>query len=347
MTKTHDVLVFVGRFQPFHEGHLRVLQLASSMAENVLVAIGSAFGPRTESNPLTYDERHDIVTKSAKACGLDNITIAPIRDKWSMTDWANDLRAIAGEKFPGRRIGMIGHAKDASSSYISAVPGFDPVTVPRMSDMDATTIRHAAYLDGNHGLAPFRGRMPPSAFAAMEAFCSSGDFDRTKNEWLDVLSSKKKWEDAPYKPTFNTSDCVLVRDDKILFMRRKTAFGNGLLALPGGYLEPDETLLACAIRELEEETGIVGLEPVHAKTFDHPARDPRGRHITVAHLFFASKKTIPKETAEGGGFEWIGIEDIPMRSAELFLDHGKVACDTIAEAIDPPNPIKNKNHFRK
>jgi len=63
-TKKFKLLFFIGRFQPFHIGHYEVLIQALSMADTVLVLIGSAGKPRSIKNPWTYDERENMVRSS-------------------------------------------------------------------------------------------------------------------------------------------------------------------------------------------------------------------------------------------------------------------------------------------
>ena len=50
---------------------------------------------------------------------------------------------------------------------------------------------------------------------------------------------------------------AVVRDDKLLFIRRASRHGHGNWQLPGGFIEPDETIEQAVVREVEEETGVV------------------------------------------------------------------------------------------
>ena len=59
-------------------------------------------------------------------------------------------------------------------------------------------------------------------------------------------------------------------------------------ALPGGFIDMDETLEASARRELREETGVETAELVQLHTFGDPGRDPRGRTISVAISGFSA-----------------------------------------------------------
>ncbi|MES9977399.1 MAG: NUDIX hydrolase, partial [Candidatus Thiodiazotropha sp. 6PLUC5] len=63
----------------------------------------------------------------------------------------------------------------------------------------------------------------------------------------------------------------------VLLIERKNPPFQGMWALPGGFLDIDEDLEACAKRELNEETGIEGVYLEQLGTFGAPLRDPRER----------------------------------------------------------------------
>ena len=79
-----------------------------------------------------------------------------------------------------------------------------------------------------------------------------------------------------------TTDIVIftIREEglEILLIQRGNPPFQGNWALPGGIVEEDEDLDVCARRELEEETGVAGLELEQLHAFGAPGRDPRGRY---------------------------------------------------------------------
>ncbi len=119
-----------------------------------------------------------------------------------------------------------------------------------------------------------------------------------------------------------TVDCVVFgyADDRLsvaLIARKNEPFA-GRWALPGGFLEGNETVEQTAIRELEEETGIHGFYLEQFHVFSEPYRDPRGRIITVG--FFAlipSDKITLTATQDAAQARWFPIYTIP----QLAFDH--------------------------
>ncbi len=122
-----------------------------------------------------------------------------------------------------------------------------------------------------------------------------------------------------------TADIVLFSNEKseteVMLIRRKNPPFEGMWAFPGGFLEMDETLLACAHRELEEETGVKDIDLTPYLPFDAPDRDPRGRTISMVFAGFtnasATKATAASDASE---VQWFPLNNLPS----LAFDHDKI-----------------------
>lgn len=122
-----------------------------------------------------------------------------------------------------------------------------------------------------------------------------------------------------------TVDIVLLTDafphPQVLFIRRKNPPFKNLWALPGGFLEMDETLEASALRELHEETGVADVHLTQIGTFGHPNRDPRGRVITVAYAGVVKKNALDIVAgSDASEVAWFSTADLP----QLAFDHGEI-----------------------
>ena len=103
-------------------------------------------------------------------------------------------------------------------------------------------------------------------------------------------------------------------------------------ALPGGFLEPRERVLAGAIRELREETGFAlpdsELEAALSGVvvFDHPDRSTRGRTITHAQYFdIACTRPPPVAAADdAAAAQWISVAALRAMEAQFFEDHFQI-----------------------
>lgn len=82
----------------------------------------------------------------------------------------------------------------------------------------------------------------------------------------------------------------------------------GKRALPGGFVEPDETVETAAARELEEETSVKGAALLPIGVFSEPLRDPRTRIITVAYLALLEEKDLRIEAGDdAASADWVRV----------------------------------------
>jgi 8-oxo-dGTP diphosphatase len=122
-----------------------------------------------------------------------------------------------------------------------------------------------------------------------------------------------------------TTDIVVftVVDDvlKLLLIRRKAAPYKGHWALPGGFVEIDESIDAGAARELAEETGLAGIYLEQLYTFGAPHRDPRERVISVAYYALAPLRGLMLMAgSDAADAAWHDIDALP----KLAFDHAEI-----------------------
>ena len=158
----------------------------------------------------------------------------------------------------------------------------------------------------------------------LQAIKAKDDFHRLAAEYADALSSRALWAKSPYPSKFVTADLLVRWGGKILLIRRDKNPAAGLIALPGGHLEGDETLFECALREGSEETGLpiedLSRYFVGRRIFDDPERDPRGRYITEC-FFFDIPGEPPKVTPSDDAREAFWALPNEHHSDAYALDH--------------------------
>ena len=123
-----------------------------------------------------------------------------------------------------------------------------------------------------------------------------------------------------------TADCiVMTRDNEVLLIKRGNEPFKGKWAFPGGFLNMDETTADCAIRELQEETGLVIDEVYQVGTYDAVDRDPRGRTISVAYVSVIDKALDVKGADDAAKAQWWSLDSL----SELAFDHEQILEDAV------------------
>ncbi len=123
------------------------------------------------------------------------------------------------------------------------------------------------------------------------------------------------------QPIYVTVDSVIFytgeNDMFVLLIKRNNEPFKSKWALPGGFLEEDESFEAGAARELKEETGIQIPSLKQIGVFGSPGRDPRGRIISIAFTGMASSKGKLISVDDAGSAEWFNLNGLPP----LAFDH--------------------------
>ncbi len=86
-----SVGLLLGRFQPFHLGHLHALKYALSKVDQLLLGIGSSNKSRETDNPYNAQERYDMITQSVSDAMLGRITIHMVPDVDNHKEWVRML----------------------------------------------------------------------------------------------------------------------------------------------------------------------------------------------------------------------------------------------------------------
>jgi bifunctional NMN adenylyltransferase/nudix hydrolase len=344
MSKPFDFLVFIGRFQPFHQGHLSVVQEGLRKAERVIVLIGSAHRPRNIRDPWTFDERAEMVRSAVAEQEAERVIIAPLMDVLYNDElWVRNVQAtvqglVTAHHAARHRdpiIGMIGHSKDHSSYYLKLFPRWGSVTAKSIEGLNATQIREVlfspedaqagiTYLDSKTGTA----EIPGPVNNQLRRFVEGEIYRGIREEQAFIADYKAGWANAPYTPTFVTVDAVVVQSGHVLLVTRKAFPGRGQLALPGGFIHPNERLEEAMLRELREETRLKVPAPVlkgsirRQQVFDSPYRSTRGR--TVTHAFYVELSpdtSLPR--VKGGDdakhAQWVPLANLDPR--QMYEDH--------------------------
>lgn len=126
-----------------------------------------------------------------------------------------------------------------------------------------------------------------------------------------------------------TADCVVIAQAtrEVLLIQRGIEPFKGCWAFPGGFMNMDETTEQCAVRELEEETGLRVSSLRQIGTYSKVDRDPRGRTITVAYLALIDAPVSVKGQDDAAQAQWFPLSALPP----LAFDHAEIVQDAISQ----------------
>ncbi len=128
----------------------------------------------------------------------------------------------------------------------------------------------------------------------------------------------------PYKVPSLAVDGVIIKDNKILLIKRKNDPFAGMYALPGGFVEYNETVENSIEREIYEETGLISKVEKIVGVYSSPERDPRGHTISIAYIM----KVIEGRAKAGDDakeIQFFSLDRIPV----LAFDHNLIVNDAI------------------
>lgn len=323
--------VYIGRFQPPHLAHVKTIQNALAISDEVCIIVGSYRQTPTVKNPWTFDQREKMIRACFDLKENERIKIAPMRDYlYNDNTWITSMYDIIAKMTNNSdNVQIIGHKKDESTEYLEFFPNWKWVAQPNFNNINATDIRMDLF---THCMVKeTSGTVHPEVVKLIHNWKAGNElFANLVAEFEFVKKYRESWKVAPYPPTFVTSDAICVKSGHVLVIKRGMNPGKGLYALPGGFVNQDEHVRPAAIRELREETGKwMSVEDLDERiiaehVFDHPKRDPRGRCITHAFLFKLNDKgplPLVKAADDASDAIWMPFSDVIANEESFYADH--------------------------
>lgn len=350
MTSQTHMSVFIGRFQPPHKAHIDTIRYALKFSDKVLILIGSAFKPSDTRNPFSHIERSHMIKTCFDADVQKRLIFDYISDHpYNDLAWVKNVQTAIDNAYYNnfgwqdkQDITLIGHHKDESSYYLDLFPSYKQAEMENLYGLDSTNIRGLwfagkdAWKNGNMKLVSHS--VPQPVMIHLNEVMKEDRYQTLVKEYEFLRTYKLQWSQAPYPPTFVTADAVVSCLGHVLLVQRKAAPGEGLWALPGGFLNQYETVRECAARELEEETKIK-VPPARLrgsirteKRYDHPGRSLRGRTITTAfHFDLFGERSLPKVRGsdDAAAARWFPLNELVRLQDKMYEDHYHIVTDLL------------------
>lgn len=327
----HEYGVLIGRFQPFHNAHLELVNHALRNAQTLVIGIGSCNQARDTRNPWSGSERTEMILTSLSQNDRLRTRFVYLEDfPYNDARWnANVKETIESQTLGSSDVRLFGHKKNSTSFYLDTFPKWGPCVDPGpMGCISATKIRDLMFVRDKIGI---RDMIPTPVYDLIDGWMETAEFERLHEEYHQILEHKIQWRGAPSIIMFNEINPVVVCNDHVLTIERQSAPGKGLFALPECNINQKKTLFDSCVHELTQEIAI-GLTVCEladlfngVNVFDHPQRDQRGRYISHAFLFYSEQRTIDLPSINGSNTRniarWEPLSGINDKRHLFFSDH--------------------------
>ena len=149
----YDYLIYIGRFQPFHNGHYFIIQQACQISKKVMIFCGSTSKIRTLKNPFTYTERKTLILNSCNTEIQKKLYILPLYDYQRNDIWIQSINHTVQKivrKDKKVKIGLIGHMKDNTSYYLQLFRNWPLIITENFNNINATYIRQVIFYNNDY-----------------------------------------------------------------------------------------------------------------------------------------------------------------------------------------------------
>lgn len=343
------IAYYIGGFRPFHNGHVSIVMRALEDFDKVVIVVGSFSNSISIRCPFTGYQRASIIDNWITNNDLKNrVSISHNEDYLTDDEWLDSLQTFAYQDYA-----FIVCDRE-NPEYIDLIKSrYNVKTYECLSDISATKIRNALFDDEYPQFAFIRDNVPSETISFLyDDYVKTLQSAYSYDEYQTVLKIKKEAASLKYPPIYVCADALLLAETAkktyILLIKRNGKIGNGQFAMPGGYVNQNETTYQAALRELQEETGIQFsidipknnnpiLRNVSSYIADYPSRSVRGRVISHVYMFniYANNNGVEKmilDTSidddyiisagdDAGEVFWLDVNEINKHRSLFFEDH--------------------------
>lgn len=319
--ENYDLVVYIGRFQPPHVGHINTIMKAHKIGRRVLVLCGSANSRRSPKNPFSVSERRQMILNAVKERTdgepfFYQPDIKPLNDYLYDEDrWTSQVQQIVNGYLKSKhdRVAIIGHKKDESSYYLNHFPNWDFIDTGEYDEvaLHATDIRELLY---TAKIDYVKSVVDPTVYEFLKRWRTAPFMDDISKEWQSNQNVKDQLKIFTYAVVIQSGHVLLSNDEPIFTT----------INLPNDEVMNHEKILdSCIVRNLRGNLGLKVPEKVlrgsvyRSEVFDDPSRSERGR--IVAHVYGFRLSDEEKLPRASGGF-WLPIAEALDRPTQFYED---------------------------
>jgi len=321
----YDLAVIVDACEPWRRGHADAVERALRSAARVLVLVSSANAARSLRHPLSIAERLQVVRAECARWG-ESVRAEPLGDRlYQPLHWQRALQEALAAYTPGAQRVVQFCPSHRAHAFLT---DWHAMAAPGLDAPEFWALRATLFAGTESDWQALLAELTPASAAFLETYRRTPAWSQMQAEYGAVQATRASWRSAPYPPVLATTDALVLHDAHLLLVQRARSPGKGLWALPGGFVDPDETLLAACLRELDEETGLrpdaaIACAAAEPAVFDAPRRSLRARIITHVFRFDLPSGARPPVAGgdDAGAAEWVALSRFFTMEEQVFEDH--------------------------
>lgn len=332
----------IGRFQPFHNGHKKLIDFALTKAEQVVVIMGDTHGARSFRDPWTIGERALMILNTYNN---GRVRVTAVYDvPYDDYEWSCNVRELMNKFCDTSEQVIVGMQKDSTTFYLDLFPNTEVVKMPvedayqdeDVLEVSGTAIRRIFFDTENPNYHVQMKWVKSLGIPYPDRYLACAAFEAIREEYRAIREDEVLWrcagaEKYGQQPKVAV-DALVHTPTRVLLIERGGARGRGNFALPGGYLDPGERLYKGALRELKEEAGITFKRddervkwPANVIPYDATNRSSGIRTITnvlevrVTEEFADENVPVPGDDAQNAF--WADKSSLHYVRDKFFSDH--------------------------
>lgn len=171
IASNYDFCICMGRFQPFHCGHLELVKAALNYGRQALILLGSHCAAPSLKNPWSSQERKQIINGCLEAEWRTRVYYIPIPDRATDAQWLTEIYLrILNVTEKQASIAIVGYNEEGSPYFLTRFPEWHYIEKKRFEGINATDIRAAYFSQAPE--TEYCGKLPVGTQNYLRAFKS-------------------------------------------------------------------------------------------------------------------------------------------------------------------------------
>lgn len=323
--KTYEFSIYIGRFQPFHLGHLESIKFALKYSKKLIIILGGAYSSPSPRGPWNIAQRIEMINSCLSETEKNKIYFVGIRDRlYCEEKW---IQNVQGEVFKitnsVRNIAIIGHQKDASSYYLKIFPQWEFLETGNFKSINATDIRNLLFLKND--FSKISKYVPKPILKYLTKYAKSNDYNLLKRKFKYIEKNRNKLRRD------SVTNALIFCNQYILLLMSKEPLKKDLYSLPEvDYL--DREFENNSLENLQNEVTIdidkehLSMSYVSSDFFNYSERFPLGKQLSKTYLFMIKSDNLPLISAAKNSLKvmWVLLDDLPFFQDKMYADHYQI-----------------------